>query len=117
MYKILIIIGVAITIAGIAIIGYAGSLKAKEMSEEEKKAAVKEFALKKGLLIAVFAGIMSACFNFGFESAKPIEEIALRHGTNPLFQKNPSLIFILIASSKTKNLYFPSMYCYFHLIL
>src|SRR4030066_648818 len=102
---ILTVIGVAITVAGIIIIGYAGSLKSKEMTEEEKKAAVKEFALKKGILIAVFAGIMSACFNFGFESGKPIEEVALAHGTNPLFQKNPSLIFILLGGFITNLFY------------
>jgi L-rhamnose-H+ transport protein len=102
---ILTVIGVAITIAGIIIIGYAGSLKSKEMSEEEKKAAVKEFALKKGILIAIFAGIMSACFNFGFEAGKPIENIALAHGTNPLFQKNPSLIFILLGGFLTNLVY------------
>ncbi len=102
---ILTIIGVSIAVAGIAIIGYAGSLKSKEMTEEEKKAAVKEFALKKGILIAVFAGVMSACFNFGFESGKPIEEAALAHGTNPLFQKNPSLIFILLGGFITNLIY------------
>jgi L-rhamnose-H+ transport protein len=102
---ILTVIGVAITVAGISIIGYAGSLKSAEMSEEEKKAAVKEFALKKGLLIAVFAGVMSACFNFGFESGKPIESIALAHGTNPLFQKNPTLIFILLGGFITNLVY------------
>jgi L-rhamnose-H+ transport protein len=102
---ILTMTGVAITIAGIAIIGYAGSLKSKEMSEDEKKAAVKEFALKKGIFIAIFAGVMSACFNFGFESAKPIEAVALAHGTNPLFQKNPSLIFILFGGFITNLVY------------
>jgi L-rhamnose-H+ transport protein len=102
---ILTMIGVAITVAGIAIIGYAGALKSKEMTEEEKKAAVKEFALKKGILIAIFAGVMSACFNFGFESGKPIEEIALKHGTDPLFQKNPSLIFILLGGFFTNLIY------------
>ena len=102
---ILTVIGVAITVAGIIIIGYAGSLKSKEMSEEEKKAAVREFALKKGILIAIFAGIMSACFNFGFEAGKPIENIALSHGTNPLFQKNPSLIFILLGGFLTNLVY------------
>jgi L-rhamnose-H+ transport protein len=102
---ILTITGVSITVAGIAIIGYAGSLKSKEMSEEEKKAAVKEFALKKGILIAIFAGVMSACFNFGFEAGKPIENIALAHGTNPLFQKNPSLIFILFGGFITNLVY------------
>ncbi len=102
---ILTVIGVAITVAGIIIIGYAGSLKSREMTEEEKKAAVKEFALKKGILIAIFAGIMSACFNFGFEAGKPIEEVALSHGTNPLFQKNPSLIFILLGGFLTNLFY------------
>jgi len=98
---ILTVIGVAITVAGIAIIGYAGSLKSSEMSEEEKKAAIKEFSLKKGIVIAIFAGVMSACFNFGFEAGKPIEKIALDHGTNPLFQKNPTLIFILLGGFLT----------------
>jgi L-rhamnose-H+ transport protein len=102
---VLTIAGVSITVAGIAIIGYAGALKSKEMSDEEKKAAVKEFALKKGILIAIFAGIMSACFNFGFEAGKPIENIALAHGTNPLFQKNPSLIFILFGGFITNLVY------------
>lgn len=102
---ILTVVGVAITVAGIIIIGYAGALKSREMSEEAKKAAVKEFALKKGILIAIFAGIMSACFNFGFEAGKPIENIALAHGTNPLFQKNPSLIFILLGGFITNLAY------------
>ena len=102
---ILTIAGVALTVAGIAVIGYAGALKSSKMTEEQKKEAVKEFALKKGLLIAVFAGIMSACFNFGFESARPVESVALAHGTNPLFQKNPSLIFILFGGFVTNFAY------------
>ncbi|MCU0456374.1 MAG: L-rhamnose/proton symporter RhaT [Bacteroidales bacterium] len=102
---ILTVAGVAITVAGIIIIGYAGSLKSSEMTEEQKRAAVKEFALKKGILIAIFAGVMSACFNFGYEAGKPIEEVALAHGTNPLYQKNPSLIFILLGGFITNLVY------------
>ena len=102
---ILTVIGVSITVAGISVIGYAGFLKSSEMNEEERKASVKEFALRKGLVIAIFAGIMSACFNFGFEAGKPIEEITLSHGTNPLFQKNPSLIFILLGGFISNLLY------------
>jgi L-rhamnose-H+ transport protein len=48
---------------------------------------------------------MSACFNFGFESGKPIEEVSLAHGTNPLFQKNASLIFILLGGFVTNLVY------------
>ena len=54
----MLLIGVCITLAGIAIIGYAGSLRSRNMSEEEKKAAVKDFALTKGLLVALLAGCL-----------------------------------------------------------
>jgi len=102
---ILIIIGVSICVLGIVIIGYAGALKNKGLSPEEKLAAIKEFALKKGIIIAILSGVMSACFNFGFQAGKPIEEAALAHGVNPLFQKNPSLIFILLGGFITNFIY------------
>lgn len=91
----LILIGVSICIAGIVVIGYAGSLKNKILSDEERKKAVAEFALKKGVLVSVFAGIMSASFAFGFQSGIEIDNIALAHGTDPLYQSNPTLIVIL----------------------
>lgn len=102
---ILTLIGVAITIAGIAIIGYAGALKDRNLPEEEKKKAIKEFALKKGLFIAVFAGIMSASMNYGFEAGKPVAALALEKGTNPLYINNPSLIFILAGGFITNFIY------------
>jgi L-rhamnose-H+ transport protein len=102
---ILTLAGVAICVAGIAIIGYAGALKNKGLSEEERKAAVKEFALKKGILIAILAGVMSACFAYGFEAGRPIEETAARYGTNELFLSNPSLIFILLGGFATNLVY------------
>ncbi|CUQ57712.1 L-rhamnose-H(+) transport protein [Segatella copri] len=54
-----------VTLLGIAIIGVAGSMKAASLSEEEKKAAVKDFNFPKGLAIALLAGFMSGCFNVG----------------------------------------------------
>jgi L-rhamnose-H+ transport protein len=102
---ILMLIGVSVSIAGIAIIGYAASLKSRSMSEAEKKSAVKEFALKKGILIAVLAGVMSACFNFGLTSGKPIQDAALRLGTNPLFAKNPVILFVTLGGFVTNFIY------------
>ncbi|HDZ40892.1 MAG TPA: rhamnose/proton symporter RhaT [Bacteroidetes bacterium] len=93
---ILMMTGVAACVAGIAVIGYAGALKKKNMSEDERKLAVREFALKKGLLIAVMSGIMSAAFNYGYEVGQPIDKLAVQFGVNPLFQSNVTLIFILI---------------------
>ena len=65
-----LLLGVGITLAGIAVIGYAGSLRSRNMTEEEKRAAVKDFALTKGLLVALLAGVMSACFNLGLEAGR-----------------------------------------------
>jgi L-rhamnose-H+ transport protein len=100
-----IIAGVAVCLAGIVIIGYAGSLKSKGMSVDERKAAIKDFALKKGLLIAVLAGVMSAAFNFGFQAGSPIDQVALKYGTNSLYQSNPTLIFILLGGFITNFIY------------
>jgi L-rhamnose-H+ transport protein len=100
-----LILGVSICVAGIAVIGYAGALKNKTMSEEERKAAVAEFALKKGILIAILAGVMSACFNFGLEAGRPIEEVAKSYGTNSLFLKNATLVFILWGGFVTNAIY------------
>lgn len=102
---ILILTGVSICVAGIAIIGYAGALKDKNMSDEDRKKAVKEFALKKGIFIAIFAGIMSASFNYGFEAGIPIAESAKKFGTSSLYLNNPTMIFILLGGFFTNFVY------------
>jgi L-rhamnose-H+ transport protein len=102
---VLIMIGVTVSIVGIAFIGYAGSLKGKNMSEEDKKAAVKEFALKKGILIAILSGVMSACFNFGLTAGEPLRQSALANGTNPLFAKNPVIMFVTFGGFITNLIY------------
>ena len=60
-----VIIGVVVTLIGIAIIGIAGGMKANSLSEEEKKKAVKDFNFPKGIVIALLCGFMSGCFNVG----------------------------------------------------
>jgi L-rhamnose-H+ transport protein len=102
---ILILIGVAVSLAGIAVIGYAAALKNRDMSEEQRKAAVKEFALKKGILIAVLAGVMSACFSFGLAAGDPLKKAALDAGTNPLFAKNPVIMFVTLGGFITNFIY------------
>ena len=69
-----VIIGVVVTLLGIAIIGVAGGMKSASLSEEEKKEAVKDFNFPKGLVIALLAGFMSGCFNVGLEFGKDIKE-------------------------------------------
>ena len=67
-----VICGVIATLAGIAIIGLAGHMKSASLSEEEKKAAVKDFNFTKGIAVALAAGFMSACFNIGLGFGEPL---------------------------------------------
>lgn len=60
-----VIVGVVCTLAGIGIIGIAGNMKSAMLSEEEKKKAVKDFNFTKGIIVALLAGFMSACFSIG----------------------------------------------------
>ncbi len=103
-----LLVAVSIALAGIAIIGYAGSLRAKNMSEEERKAAVKDFALGKGLLVALLAGLMSACFSLGLAAGKPIADAAIAMGAASLYVTLPAT-FIVTAGGFLTNV----VYCLF----
>ncbi|MFV0469384.1 MAG: L-rhamnose/proton symporter RhaT [Dysgonomonas sp.] len=101
----ILLVGVCITLAGIAVIGYAGSLRSKNMSEEEKRKAVKDFALTKGLLVALLAGVMSACFALGLEAGIPIKEAALAGGVKSLYAGLPVIFLITLGGFFTNAVY------------
>lgn len=91
----LVLLGVLVCIAGIAISGKAGMMKEKEMSPEDQKKSIAEFSLVKGLIIAVISGILSSFFNFGIEAGKPLADAAEAAGYNPLFRNNVAYVVIL----------------------
>ena len=90
-----VVLGVLVCVAGIAVSGRAGIRKEGEVSEAEKKATVAEFSLGRGMAVAVACGIMSACMAFGFAAGKPISDAALRHGAPSLWQNLPVLIVVM----------------------
>ncbi len=97
-----VLVGVAVTLLGIAIIGVAGSMKASSLSEEEKKAAVKDFNFPKGLTIALLAGFMSGCFNVGLEFGK---EINFGELTDPMFRTLPATFLVTLGGFVTNAIY------------
>ncbi len=97
-----VILGVVVTLLGIAIIGVAGSMKAASLSEEEKKAAVKDFNFPKGLAIALLAGFMSGCFNVGLEFGKGINFGEL---TDPMFRTLPATFLVTLGGFVTNAIY------------
>lgn len=97
-----VILGVVVTLLGIAIIGVAGSMKSAALSEEEKKAAVKDFNFPKGLAIALLAGFMSGCFNVGLEFGK---EINFGELTDPMFRTLPATFLVTFGGFITNMIY------------
>jgi L-rhamnose-H+ transport protein len=96
-----ILSGVAVCLLGIASAGAAGISKEREMSTEQKRASIKEFDLKKGLLVATFSGVMSACFAYGLAAGDPIKAITIQHGTPVLWQGLPVLVVVLAGGFTT----------------
>lgn len=100
-----VLVGVAVCLFGIGLCGLAGMRKERELSPEQKKAAVKEFNFRKGLLVAVFSGVMSSCFAYGLAAGKPIGDLAreslLAQGRSDLWQNLPVLIVVLAGGFTT----------------
>lgn len=96
-----VIIGVIVTLVGIAIIGVAGAMKASTLSDEEKKKAVKDFNFPKGIAVALLAGFMSACFNIGLYQGAEIKFA----GVNPMFESLPATFLVTLGGFVTNAIY------------
>lgn len=77
-----VIVGVVVTLLGIAIIGIAGNMRAKTAGE-----TVKDFNFGKGITVALIAGVMSACFSIG-----------LGFGSSLCFENTPEIYRTLPAT-------------------
>ena len=103
--------GVAIALAGIAVVGKAGHDKELEQAAQHLDPGVgdagqpeaKDF--RRGLAVAVFSGIMSSCFAYGLDAGNPIRHLTLAHGTDPLAQGLPVLVVVLLGGFTTNAIW------------
>src|SRR5665213_529359 len=100
-----IVLGFLVCIIGIIFCGYAGVLKDKYLSADQKKASVKEFSAFKGLLMAVMGGVMSACMAFAIRAGAPIASAAVHLGTAKVFMNNPIFVLALSGGFTTNFVY------------
>ena len=96
-----ILVGVAVCLAGIAVIGMAGVEKERTMPIEKQQSSIREFDLKKGFLVATLSGVMSACFAYGLAAGDPIKKATIQAGTNNLWQGLPVLVVVLVGGFTT----------------
>jgi L-rhamnose-H+ transport protein len=96
----IILLGVFICLLAVAVNGLAGLSKEREVTPEEKAEAGEiDFSFRKGIAVAVFAGIMSSFFAFGLKAGAPIGAIAktklAAHHRLDLWQNLPLLVVVL----------------------
>ncbi|MBR1792367.1 MAG: L-rhamnose/proton symporter RhaT [Bacteroidales bacterium] len=96
-----VIVGVVVTLVGIAIIGVAGGMKSASLPEDEKKKTIKDFNFTKGLLVALLAGFMSACFSIGLGYG---ETLAFKE-SKPLFATLPATMLVTFGGFITNAAY------------
>ncbi len=95
----IILAGVAVCLAGIALSGMAGMSKERELSPDQKAASVKEFHFTNGMAVATVSGLLSSCFAYGLAAGKPLGEMArtalAASGGSDLWQNLPVLVVVL----------------------
>jgi len=99
----IIFAGIAVVLVGIVVIAMAGNAKEKQLAAGGQATDRGEFNLKKGILLAIFSGVMSSCFAFGLDAGESIREASLLAGTSASWKGLPVLCVIL-AGGFTTNL-------------
>ena len=94
-------LGIALAILGVIVVGKAGRIKERELTAEEARATIAEFNFKRGVVVAIFSGIMSSCFAFGLDAGAPIRALTLAQGTSNLSQGLPVLCVVLAGGFTT----------------
>ena len=97
--------GLCVCLLGIAICGAAGMAKEHDLAAAHAAGREADFSFTKGLFVAIFAGLMSACMSFGFAAGAPIAELATRHGVAELWKNTPVLVVILVGGFTTNAIW------------
>jgi len=94
------LLSVGISLLGIFLCGVAGWRRDKESGKDQK------FQFRKGVLIALAAGVLGACFAFGITAGEPIRTHAIEAGCPPVWAASP-IFFVELLGGITVNL----LYC------
>jgi len=86
---------------GIAGAGWAGRLKERDLSAQQQAG---QFALAKGLLLSLLAGVLSAVYGFALEVGEPIADVATAHGAG-VFRGNVVYMFANTGAFLTTAIY------------
>jgi L-rhamnose-H+ transport protein len=104
----MVLLGLAICVAGIVICGKAGGMKDKDLNGQTADNA--EFDISKGLVFAIISGVLSACFSFGIEAGSSMAMtantawMAQNAGQGEFLFRNNVVYVVILWGGLTTNL-------------
>lgn len=108
----IIALGLIVCVAGIALSGVAGILREKEEAENSSDAVDSEFDSKKGYIVAIVSGLLSACMAFAIAAGQPIADLVLELAppeanldSLSLFRNNAVLCIVLAGGFATNAIW------------
>lgn len=99
------LLGIGVCVVGIAISGEAGRSRELDRPAEGREGDRKRFEFAKGVLVAVFAGVLSASMSFAISAASPIRLAAEAHHVPKLWTNTPIYVVILLGGFVTNFAY------------
>jgi len=92
----IVLVGVVLALVGIAISGWAGSRKEKELALASGSEQTGEKSFSTGVIMALIAGVMSSCFAFGEASGKSMVDLAESYNPGSIWKYNSVYAVLLI---------------------
>jgi len=91
------VVSAVVSLLGIVFVGMAGMSKEHELSEDQKRKTVAEFNFRKGILLALFSGLMSSAMSFGLQGGQSMQTAALQTepATSVTWAGMPVLVVVL----------------------
>ena len=96
----MVLLGIFISLLGIAGIAVAGYQK-DQFNSKKTKDETSEFDFKKGVIAAVLTGVLASAMSLGIEKGNGVSQLAIETGTNPLFSGNPTMLIMLLGTFLT----------------
>ncbi|MEJ7678186.1 MAG: L-rhamnose/proton symporter RhaT [Segetibacter sp.] len=69
--------GILVCLTGVILTGYAGILKDKRLKQSGDEETVnKRSKVRRGIVLAIFGGLLAACLNYSFSFGQPVLDLA-----------------------------------------
>lgn len=101
----IVLFGMILSMVGVMLCGAAGYKKESDLKNKRDPGAPVQFKMKKGLVLVLLAGVLSAVFGVSLELGQPISDTAAQYGAGQ-FEGNAKLIVTTFGCFLTNIIWF-----------